>query len=336
MKGLYVCSLSSVLGLFVVATSLQAATPFDGDVPVEVVSQVLGALQGGQAQLFEDAPAGFPPFELPNGMSMVAGIDQGYQQIVILKSRFDWQAANALAYGMLLDAGWQLVPMPGMQMPQTGFIDPYQPVPQTQLCHDQYGTMQINGQSGLGATYMNLRRNVPPQGMPVSPCDGQQQAMGGAQSPAMQQQMLQRLQQQQQMQQYVPRLVMPNTDGMSAPMGGGNAGGGGSQNEWEVRAVLSGSWNLRRVYEYFADQIAEQDWKRDARVVGDTMASGSWTKTVDGDVELIGNLNILVTDDNNYDLRFRLIRKGAPQGQGIGTLIVRDPPVLGIRGIAVP
>jgi hypothetical protein len=121
----------------------------------------------------------------------------------------------------------------------------------------------------------------------------------------------------------MPRLVMPSSSEMTSAMGG-YGGGGGSMNEWEVRTVLSGDWELEKVFEHFADQIAEQGWQRDARVTGDAMASGSWTKTVDGDIELIASLTVLVTGDNNYDLRFRLLRQGAAQ---FGV------PALGIRGI---
>jgi hypothetical protein len=132
---------------------------------------------------------------------------------------------------------------------------------------------------------------------------------------------------------YVPRLELPNGDGMTAPRGG-YGGGGGSDREWEVRTDLSGDWNMRRVYNYFAEQIEDQDWERDARVIGDSMASGSWTKVVDEDVELIGSLTVLMTGEDAYSLMFRLVRTGQPEAGAVGRLgPPLNDPALGIRGI---
>lgn len=82
-----------------------AATEFDGDIPAEVFRQVVGSIFGAPPRLYSDLPDSFPPFEMPRDMRLVASVDQGYTQRVILKSGFDTQAALALAYGALLDAG---------------------------------------------------------------------------------------------------------------------------------------------------------------------------------------------------------------------------------------
>jgi len=132
-----------------------------------------------------------------------------------------------------------------------------------------------------------------------------------------------RQQQRVELQQLLPRLELPNTDGMSAPRGG-YGGGGSSGNGWEVRATLSGNWTMRRLYNHFAAQIEDQDWERDARAIGRATANGSWTKKVGDDIELIGNLTVLKTADDNYDLRFHMIRVGEAE---------MGAPALGIRGI---
>ncbi len=303
-----------------------AATAFDDEVPTEVVNQVLGAMFGGQAHLYSDLPEGFPPFALPEDMTVLAGVDQGWSQRVILKSPFDYQAAIALAYRALMDAGWQLVPRPGTQMQQAGFINPQQPSPQTQLCHNEHGFMDVSIQSDVAATYVNLVRNVPQPGMPVPSCEPETAAANALIPPEVQQRMQQQMQQQMQLQEFMPRLVLPRVTEMTSPMGG-YGGGPSSQNDWEVRATLSGTWSLEQVFRHFADQIADQGWERDARVTGDAMASGSWTKTVESDIELVGSLVVLSTGDESYDLRFRLIREGVPS-TGV--------PTMGIRGIPAP
>ncbi|MES2624743.1 MAG: hypothetical protein V4628_05665 [Pseudomonadota bacterium] len=307
--------------LVIVGQSSIAATAFEDSVPAEVVNQVIGAAFGGQARLYTDLPEGFPAFALPDGMTILVGVDQGWSQRVILKSRFDYQAAIALAYGALLEAGWQLVPRPGTQMQQAGFINPQQPSPQTQLCHTEHGVMEVSIQSGSDSTYVNLMRNVTQPGMPVPDCNPQSSMDAlverAPQIPA-------QVQLQVQLQEFMPRLVLPRTTEMTTLMGG-FGGGGGSINETETRAVLSGGWNLGQVFRHFADQIADQGWKRDARVTGDAMASGSWTKTVDNDVDLVANLTVLITAEDTYDLRFRLLREGTPDAVNV--------PAMGIRGI---
>ena len=133
----------------------------------------------------------------------------------------------------------------------------------------------------------------------------------------------------QQLQQYVPRLELPNTADIRALNFGG---GGGSPREYEARASLEGSWDIARVFNYFAEQMAEQGWERDVDVVGAQMASGSWTKTVAGDVELAGNLTVLAAGDNAYDLRLRIINSS---GSALNTGGLRFGPgtQMGIRGI---
>jgi hypothetical protein len=313
----------SLFPLLFLSSSTFAATAFDDNVPAEVVEQVMGAMFGPQVRLYADVPDGFPPFEMPRDMTILASVDQGYSQRVILKSQFDPQAATALAYGALLDSGWDLIQMPGMQVPQTGFINQFQPTPQTQLCHDDFGMMQVSATGGPGVTYVNMTRNIVPPGAQMQSCVQITQPR----DPPMPD--VYRL-----MQEQMPRLVLPTTGGMSAS--GGYGGGGGGPNEWEARATLNGPWDLARVYDYFVEQIEAQGWASDANVASDNMATGSWTKTVE-DAELIGNLTVLMTDENNYDLRFRLIRKGQQNSGGLrmGSALGAplNDPALGIRGI---
>jgi hypothetical protein len=314
--------ISPLFPLLVLSSCTFAATAFDDNVPAEVIEQVMGAMFGQQVRLYSDVPDGFPPFEMPRDMTILASVDQGYSQRVILKSQFDSQAASALAYGVLLDAGWQLIQMQGMQMPQTGFINQFQPTPQTQLCHDDYGMMQVSAQGGPGVTYVNFNRNITPPGAPMPDCA----QINQPRDPPMPN--VYRV-----MQEQMPRLVLPTTGGMS---GSGGGGGGGGPNEWETRATLNGPWDLARIYDYFVEQIETQGWASDANVASDNMATGSWTKTVE-DAELIGNLTVLRTDENNYDLRFRLIRKGQPNfgfrsgigGDSTSRVVIQTGPGLG-------
>lgn len=308
-----------------------AATEFDGDVPAEVVQQVVGAMFGGQLSLYADLPDGFPPFEMPRDMTLLASVDQGYSQRVILKSQFDQQAATALAYAALLDSGWNLVPMPGMQPSQTGFINPYQPVPPTQLCHDEHGMMQVSAQMGSGITYVNLTRNITPPGVVAQICNPQPQPVDPPLPDAY------RL-----LQEQMPRLELPSGGGMSSS-GGYSTGSG--PNESEVRAQMNGPWDIARAFTYFTEQIVAQGWEEDVSAIGANIATGSWTKTVE-DAEFVGSLIVTMTGTNTYDLRFRLVRKGWQGGQqafglmggnrGIRSTVIGAPlnsPALGIRGI---
>lgn len=314
-----------VIPLFALSTAFPPtyAADFGDSIPTAIAEQLIGSMNGGEAHLAAGIMAGFPPFEIPQGMSVLASLDQGYTQRVILTSRFDSQAASALAYGALIASGWQLIAGYGNPQPQTGFISPNQPVGQTQLCHPQYGMMNVMTTGGLEATYVHVSRNLLPPGAPPQVCSA---------DPAAQQEAIVRrgrVDPSSGLLQYVPRLVMPDGDGMSAPPGYGGGGGGG--NEWESRTTLSGSWDMKRIFNYFADQLVDQGWKRDANAVGDKTASGSWTKTGEGDVELTASLVVMATGEDAYDLRFRLLRMGeANVGLPIG---IAPSGALGIQGI---
>lgn len=193
-------------------------------------------------------------------------------------------------------------------MPQTGFINPYQPVPPTPLCHDEHGIVHVSAQSGSGATYVNITRPVAMPGMQVQPCDPQARAV----DPPMPD-MYRRLQEQ------MPRLELPSASAISVS---GGFGGPGGQNDWEVRTQMNGRWDISRVFTHFTAQVDAQGWEEETRVVGANMAGGSWTKTVE-DAEFVGALIVLMTDEDAYDLRFGLVRKGQ---QGIGAFGIRGVP----------
>ena len=53
-----------------------------------------------------------------------------------------------------------------------------------------------------------------------------------------------------------------------------------------------------------------QEWIPDVETVGTLMGTGSWQKTVEGNVELVGILTVLETAESAYELRFRVMRKG--------------------------
>lgn len=296
MNGLKV--LSPLLILSAVSHPVHAATEFEDSVPIEVVNQLLGSGFGQQARIYQDILDGFPPFALPVDMMVLASIDQGFAQRVILKTDRAMDESATAAYGAFVAEGWIELQIPGPARQQTGFVSAQQPVVPRQLCHDAFGMMSIGISEVDGARYVNLMRSgMQPGGMMNFSCE--QVSSQGQRSPGMS------------MMQYVPRLVMPASTGAPSPMGffsGG--GGGGSGNDWETRGSLNSDLPIDEAFEHFAAQIGEQDWAKDADVIGAQMAVGSWTKTVEGGIELIGSLTVLMLAEDTYDLRFRLVRKG--------------------------
>jgi hypothetical protein len=282
------------------AASALADTEFGQMVPREVVQQFVGSALGGEGKLYSDILDAFPQFALPAGFEVLASADHGLFQRVILKTRLDEVAATAALVNAFIAEGWMEIPVLGGGASQTGFISGAPVARPSQLCNDAHGTLSISVGIGDVPRYVSLTRSV------------RTAAMGGGRPPScaeqaggMRRMMGPRLSE------YVPRLVMPVSTTAPNPAMGNlmGGGGGGSSDEWESRGALAIDWNIQQIFTHFSDQVVGQGWMPDGAVTGVEVASGSWTRTVDG-LDLIGLLTIVATAPNSWDLRFRLVNKG--------------------------
>jgi hypothetical protein len=121
---------------------------------------------------------------------------------------------------------------------------------------------------------------------------------------------------------YVPRLVMPESTApaSSPPLGFFSGGGGGSSNDWETQGSLTSDLEIDAVLAHFTDQVDAQGWAGDSEVTGATVATASWTKTVDG-LDLIGLLTIVEQADATWSMKFRIVRKNAAGGPSVNRIV---------------
>ena len=52
-------------------------------------------------------------------------------------------------------------------------------------------------------------------------------------------------------------------------------------------------------------------------MVGDRSANGTWTRSPEPDLELVGTLSVLELAEGEYELRFRLRAEGSTGGIGV-------------------
>jgi hypothetical protein len=297
MKGPTVTSPLLILSL--ASIPLYAATQVDS-VPVEVVQQLTGS-----GRQYSDMHENFPPFAVPAGLTVVYSLDQGYGQRVLLKTSLTAEEASAAASAAFIAEGWTPVQQ-GRPGAQVGFVSAVQPALPRTLCHDAYGVMNIGVAEGLasgaGARFVNLTRSGVDAGGRITTACSQMndQAARFPRGGSM-------------LDQYAPRLVMPasNVTGRATDFVGGGSRSSGN-NDWSTSSSLISDWSIDEVFAHFGMQIEQQGWAKDAEVTGSQMAMGSWTKTVDGGLELIGNLNVIMTADDTYELGLRLVGKSRP------------------------
>lgn len=317
----------AMFALSLLSAALPAATEFDDSVPLDLVKIFLGNPGFGEPNLYVDILDGFPPFAVPAGFEVLGSADLVFSQRVVLRTALDEAEARAALQAAFVTAGWQEMDVSGFVMQQqTGFISPVPPNfprQQFQLCHNQYGNLQVGIGTGSAGRLVNLTRGVQPQGNFNQPtCEEQMQMMQGT--------FQGRIGRQQGVAQYVPRLELPSQAANAVPRAYGffGGGGGGSGNDYETRGSLQSDRSINEIHAHFADQIAAQDWVQDTQAVGEVLAIGSWTRTVEGDQELIGVLSVIETGADFYDLRFRVLARsdeGMPNLGIRGQVIQRDP-----------
>ncbi|MGV3590925.1 MAG: hypothetical protein ACO1PZ_04495 [Gammaproteobacteria bacterium] len=294
----------AALALAVASMPLIADTEFGEEVPREVVEQFIGNMFGGEPKLYSDIFTGFPPFTVPAAFEIVASADQGIQQNVILRTTLDDAEAIAAIAAALVAEGWMEMPIPGSGAPRRGFVSAQSDLQPVSLCSDALGRMSVRVRDGGDARYVNLARTT-------------MEGFGGSRRSCAEEAEMMSLGPQGRpfregadgVRQYMPELVMPVSDVATRPQGFLTGGRGGSSDDFEERSSLSITWSSEALMAHFAEQIVEQGWQPDTQVSSTRTAFRSWTKTVDGN-ELLGTLTLVETSEDNWDLKFRIVRGG--------------------------
>lgn len=79
----------------------------------------------------------------------------------------------------------------------------------------------------------------------------------------------------------------------------------------DIEEDLSIDWEIDAVFEHFKTQIENQGWELDSENTGSASAVGTWTRSPEAGLDLIGNLIVLKSGDESFDLKFQLNPVGA-------------------------
>jgi hypothetical protein len=315
MKRLNVVSPLLVLAL--AAQPALAETEFGDSVPREVVNQFISdQIGGGAGKLYSDILDAFPPFTVPDAFTVLASADQGYVRRVVLKTSLDAEAAKAAVVEAFIAEDWQQMPVFGGAAPQTGFVSatPSQTQP-TSLCKDGLGNVSINVTGDAAPRYLSVSHSSfgAMRGGQQMTCAEQIQmysqgpgGLRGRQGP--------------QLGEYMPRLVMPEANTPAPQRSVLGMSSGGSSNDWETDAMLASDQSIDELLEHFTSQVDAQGWAGDSEVAGANVATASWTKTID-DMELLGLLTILELADDNWEMKFRIVRKNTAGGAAVNRAV---------------
>jgi hypothetical protein len=85
----------------------------------------------------------------------------------------------------------------------------------------------------------------------------------------------------------------------------------GSPNDFETQSQVAIDWDIARLYAYFTEQLDEQGWTQDSAWSGNIAAGGNWTKSTAENLDLIAILSIVETADENFELKLRVLSRGA-------------------------
>lgn len=291
----------------VLAVPAVAETEIEDSLPIDLARLFVGSAFG-EARFYSDILDDFPDFTVPEDFEVRGSLDQGYSQRVVLRTSLQQEAAEEAITAAFAENGWRPLDLPEAGPgPQVGFVSDQMPTRPLQLCHDALGTIGVSLSAAGEGRLVSLSRSIV---QPVPQTCEEQEARRGFFRPGAG------------LAEYMPRLVMPEQeDGRDRPFMGG--GGGGSSNDWESRASIAIDWSADRLFHHFSSQVIEQDWTLDAESIGGLLSTGTWTKSPEDGVELIGILSVLELTDDNYEMRFRVLRTNAGgAGAGIGTVNV--------------
>ena len=310
----YLFSLFLVLPFSVSISDAAADTPFVNSIPLDVAEALFDFGIDNNFAVYSDIMDDFPEFEMPSDFEVVGSVLQNRQMRVVLTTQLNEADAIEAIASSYLDDGWINMPQFNPRPEETGFVSAENSNirPRYQMiCHDDHGQMNMSYRQrssenylvmglgigfGFNRNWQSCQEMISQQEMSLARMSGRNMGI----------------------QQYMPRLELPDgtTQGGYQPLMIG--GGGGGNNSYETDATVEIEMDLEDVFQHFADQIVEQGWSSDSESVGTATATGTWTKTVENDTNIVGRLNIVRSDDSVYDLSMQV---EVPGGSRLGTLI---------------
>lgn len=281
-----------------VTTTIAADTEFTDNIPADLVRALLsGSGATMEVHIYSDIPDNFPAFALPNGAAVLGSADLGHSRQVILVSDGDGQQQQAALVDSLEQSGFLLLRAMGPAMPQSGFVsaNPQIPSVPAQLCHDTQGLVYLRQHSDAERTFINMTARPDTNRGGYSCADMAAQVNRGSPAffggpPGTRS-----------LHNSIPRLVLPDeakTQSSYLP-----AFVSGSSDQAESTIEFSITWSLPQVYDFFAGQLADQDWLLDGQTTGNRVALSAWTREENNQL-LLGTLRLVSNEDEGYEAVF--------------------------------
>lgn len=289
-----------------------ADTEFEESVPLELVKAFLGSTPYGEVRIYSDLASAFPEFEIPDGFVILGSIDRGYGLSVVLTTELSNDQTDIALKDSLSQAGYTEFEVPGSRDPGTGFVSPSQPSFQSssRLCHDTYGFISFNYKEQSDSNLITISSNLPnnnqscaeqlavqTQGM------SRMVASGGG------------------LRQHMPRMELPESQQRRTSPFFGMGSSSGSGNGVEARANVNVDWEIEETFQHFKNQIEDQDWVLDSENVGAASATGSWMRSPEPGLDLIGTLIVLKSSQRSFELKFQLNSIGNSSNSSRGVFL---------------
>ena len=284
-----------ILAIFSLSNTL-ADIEFEENVPLELVKVFVGSTPFGEVKIYSDLLSAFPEFTIPDGFNIMGSIDRGHSLSVVLATELSSDQTTAALTQSLNQAGFTDFEVPGSRDPGTGFVRPNRPSFQAskRLCHDSLGFISFSYKEHTDSNMVTISSNLPRNNQSCAEQLAEQSlAMNryGATQGGLRQ--------------YLPRLELPESEQRRfTPFFG--MGSSSSNRSVEARGNVNIDWEIEEIFRHFKDQIEDQDWLLDSENVGAASATGSWTRSPEPGMDLIGTLIVIKSDTDSFELKFQL------------------------------
>ncbi|MEX2335534.1 MAG: hypothetical protein WD600_14830, partial [Pseudohongiella sp.] len=101
----------------------------------------------------------------------------------------------------------------------------------------------------------------------------------------------------------MPRLILPEEAATQSPRMPAFVSGSSDQVESKINFAIA--WSLPEVYDFFAGQLADQDWLPDGQITGNRVALSAWTREENNQL-LLGTLRLVSSEDEGYEAVFEV------------------------------
>ena len=298
------------VSLFAAFDFAKADTEFEDSIPIAVAEALFDIGLGGQFAAYSDIMDDFPEFQLPSEFDVMGSVVQNSQMRVALTTELEESAATEALKESFLDSGW--VEMPQFQrFPSTrGFVSAVETRTfyGSQICHDEHGQLSIGFRQrdegnvvslrssyGFARNWRNCDELIAQQEQSMAMMRGRSSGLG----------------------ELMPRLEVPEEARQGSRPALMLGGMSSSSDSAETDARIELEWELERVYQHFAEQILEQGWTLDTESIGSLTATGTWTQTVEQNVNVIARLDVVSAGDGDFDLTMTVEVPGGRGGVGI-------------------